>query len=221
MISPLDKLPDQSDRPGGSSGVRHRLRSVALGSKLILIVAGILLLTASGVWAEPPGPTEYEIKAACLYNFAKLIEWPDKAFASDKQPFSIGILGRDPFGTALERVIKGQTVRDREIAIRRKSGYTSCQLLFISSSEKENISRVLEFTEGRPIVTVSELEGFTELGGAIEFFIEENSVRFAINTDTIDRVGVELDPELVRVATLVENKPVDEESEPASEQGKE
>ena len=187
--------------------------------KIWLTVAGICILFSlnSSIWAQSLSPTEYEIKAACLYNFAKLIDWPDEAFEDIDEPFSIGILGKDPFGVALERVIKDKTIGGREIAIRRSSGHTSCQLLFINTSESENISRVLETTEGLYIVTVSELDGFAELGGTIEFFIEEKTVRFTINVDAANRIGVKMDPELLRLSTVVEEEPTHKESQPPPE----
>jgi len=187
--------------------------------KTWLIVAGICILFSlnSSIWAQSSNsaesPTEYEIKAACLYNFAKLIDWPEEAFEDADEPFSIGILGEDPFGVALERVIKDKTIGDRKISIRRSSGHTSCQLLFISSTESENTSRVLETAEGSHIVTVSELDGFVELGGTIEFFIEESTVRFAINVDAANRAGVKMDPELLRLSTVVEEAPDHRESQ--------
>ncbi|MFH1373320.1 MAG: YfiR family protein [bacterium] len=154
-------------------------------------------------WTQTAGPTEYEIKAACLYNFAKLIDWPEDAFGSDDEPFCIGILGRDPFGQALERAVKDKTMKGRQIALRRSSGHLSCQLLFVCATESDNIERVLESTRGLPIVTVSELEGFADQGGTIEFYIEDNSVRFAINIDVANDARLEIDPQLLGLARVV------------------
>jgi len=203
---------------GGTNSVLDRVCEAARRTWLVLVGIFILLSPNTCTWAQSTGPSEYEIKAACLYNFAKFIDWPEEAFEDDDQPFSIGILGKDPCGAALQRVVKDKTIGDRKIVIRRTSGYTSCQLLFISSSESENISRVLEFTEGLHIVTVSELEGFAELGGTIEFFIEENTVRFAINVDGASRAGVKMDPELLRLSTVVEDDPPPKESQQPSKQ---
>ncbi len=204
--------------PGRSGcGVTGRLDRRSRGARRCWpALAAICLLLSLGVTAraQSPGPTEYEIKAACLYNFAKLIDWPEEAFDSTKMPFSIGILGEDPFGANLERVIRGKTIGGREISIRRSSGHTSCQLLFISASESENIARVLETIKGLSVVTVSELDGFAEQGGAIEFVIEENTVQFAINVDAADRAGVKMHPELLRLSTVVTDDEAAEKAPP-------
>jgi len=172
----------------------------------------ILLSFATDLPAQSAAPTEHEIKAGCLVNFAKLIVWPERAFADSTVPFSIGILGKDPFGDALERVFKDQMVHGREIAIRRSSGHLSCQLLFVSSTESENVSRVLQGIRGLPIVTVSEIEGFAELGGVIEFYIRENTVQFVINVGAADRVGVKIDSGLVSLASVIAGDTAGEES---------
>jgi len=208
---------------------RSRLRSKGIftalsarfGLRIIAWTLAVLLCLlhplGNTIRADSSAPTEFEIKAALLYNFAKLIEWPEQAFRDSEEPLSIGILGNDPFGDALERVVKDKTIGDRKISIRRTSGHTSCQLLFISQSESDNTSRVLETVDGLPVVTVSELEGFTELGGTIEFFIEDNTVRFAINVEAADRAGVKMAPELLRVATVTEDEADEEDSQERAE----
>jgi hypothetical protein len=181
---------------------------------------GLLMLLAFGATgqAQSTAPTEYEVKAGCLYQFAKLIEWPEGTFENEKSPISIGILGRDPFGNALVRVTKGHDIDGREICIRRSSGHLSSQLLFVSATESRNSSLVLESTRGKPVVTISELEGFAEQGGMIEFYIEDNRVRFAINIDAVARSGITISPELLKLAKIVTEDDSEDDPEVQSEE---
>jgi len=207
----------KADRSGaGIKSAHDQWRVGARKICLAVVVICILIPLNTCVWAQSSAPTEYEIKAAYLYNFAKHVDWPDDTFKDIDLPFFIGILGEDPFGAALERVIKGKTIEGREIAIRRLSGHASCQLLFISS-ESANVSKVLETIEGLHIVTVSDLDGFAEKGGVIELFIEENTVRFTINMDAAIRAGVTMDSVLLRLSTVVEEDTDDGTSKPHSE----
>lgn len=64
---------------------------------------GLLLAAARGHAQAPP--SEYQLKGAYLYNFAKFIEWPPKAFEDGKVPFIIGVLGDNPFGGDLEPMV--------------------------------------------------------------------------------------------------------------------
>jgi hypothetical protein len=61
--------------------------------------------------------SEYEIKAAYLFNFAKFVEWPAGTFDSNTSPILIGILGEDPFGDSLNRTIEGKSINGHPIRL--------------------------------------------------------------------------------------------------------
>jgi len=67
--------------------------------------------------AEVPRPSEYEVKAAFLYNFAKFVKWPEDEPMGPT--FVIAVLGKDPFGEILDRTLAGKTVLDKKVEIRR------------------------------------------------------------------------------------------------------
>src|SRR6266511_1371189 len=87
------------------------------------------------VCAEDAPPSEYQLKAAFLFNFVKFVEWPPAASANAKSPIIIGILGDNPFGNDLARTIRGKTVNDRPLEVKKfpsVSEATNCHILFIS-----------------------------------------------------------------------------------------
>jgi hypothetical protein len=151
-------------------------------------------------------PSEYEIKAAFLYNFAKFIEWPDNSRQCQQDTAIIGILGEDPFGTILERVIGEKTIRMKEISIQRYSNVQNvreCHILFIGQSEKWRLSTILKQLSNRHILTVSEIDGFTEQGGMIGLFIENNRIRFQINQDAIEAAELKISSKLLKLASII------------------
>src|SRR4029077_16854609 len=98
----------------------------------------------SGVRAQ--SPSEYQVKAVFLYNFAKFVEWPSDR-GGNPGPISICVLGDDPFGGTLDEAIKGKTVSGRELVARRYKQVketTTCQIVFISSSDKKVLRSILE-----------------------------------------------------------------------------
>jgi hypothetical protein len=98
----------------------------------------LLLLLGFRLAAQSAG--EYEVKAAFLYKFASFVELPD---ALSDGPLCIGVLGQDPFGPALDEVVKGKSYQGRSFEIRRfKPGQESnkCQILFISAAEPKKLS---------------------------------------------------------------------------------
>jgi len=54
--------------------------------------------------------SEYLIKAGFIYNFAKFVEWPSTSFPQSDAPIVIGILGTDPFGSVLDRIVADKKI---------------------------------------------------------------------------------------------------------------
>ena len=82
--------------------------------------------------------TEYQVKAAFLFNFAKFVEWPADAFRSEDAPLQICVLGQDPFDPDFEQVIAEKTVNGRRLEIIHPSGLEqakACQIIFVAASE--------------------------------------------------------------------------------------
>lgn len=149
---------------------------------------------------------EYEVKAAFLYNFAKFVEWPGNFSADPNAPMIIGILGRDPFGGEIDRAIEGKSVNGHHLTIKRFStldGYKSCQILFVSSSERNNVPRILAAVANSSVLTVSETNRFAQIGGIINFITIENRIRFEINQAAAARAGLKISSKLLSLGRVV------------------
>src|SRR6202163_640117 len=89
---------------------------------LRLITIAMVILPSLGFEAhaqDSPVSSEYLIKACFIYNFANLVQWPSNAFAQPDSPIVIGILGEDPFGAVLDRVLAGKKVNGRIFLVKR------------------------------------------------------------------------------------------------------
>jgi len=160
-------------------------------------------------WGQSGGTTGYEVKTAFLFNFAKFIEWPASSFATPQSPFTICVLGQDPFGNILDATLQGKVIGDRPLAVRRlkdKSEARSCQIVFVSSSESLHLADIVGTLRGANVLLVGETNGFASSGGTIEFVLEDNHVRFAINTDAADRSGLKFSSKLLALAKLVHDE---------------
>lgn len=153
--------------------------------------------------AAPEAAGEYQLKAAFLYNFAKFIDWPSKAFPSANTPFTFCVLGADPFGADLERTINNETLGGRQTVIRRlkrQQDAETCHILFISGSEKESVGQILGTLKNTTILTVSEFDSFTQHGGMINLYMKENRIRFEINVAPAEHVGLRISSKLLKLA---------------------
>jgi hypothetical protein len=164
--------------------------------------AALTALLLSPAVAAPP--TEHEVKAAYLNNFAKFVEWPVEALRPG-DPFVIGVLGQDPLADALVDLFQGAEVRGHRVVIenRRAERALRAHVLFIAGSESFVLPRVLRELEGRPVLTVSDMEGFLERGGMVRFLIEDQRVRFEINHLEAQQAGLTLSSQLLRIARRV------------------
>jgi hypothetical protein len=152
--------------------------------------------------AEVLSSREYEIKAAYLYNFIKYVDWP-----SYGDTITIGVLGGNPFGTALGpldgKIVKGRRLLIKEVDSLRDA--QKCQIIFVSSSEKSRLQEIFENLKNARVLTVGETQGFANGGGIINFVEENNKVRFEINADAARRTGLNISSELLKLAKLVKS----------------
>ena len=178
--------------------------------KRLLAVAAWLLSAGGASRALSQDLNEYTVKAAYLYNFAKFIQWPEKAFGTKLTAFAIGILGNDPFGDLLEQAVDGKMVNGRSITIKRFDGFDDsktapirkCQILFICYSEKDRLPEILSALQGAPVLTVSEIERFPAQGGMILFDQEGNRITLAINPGPAAKAGLSLSAQLMQVSKI-------------------
>jgi hypothetical protein len=171
-----------------------------------LTLAGALLNGALGLRAQAQAADEYQVKAAFLYYFAKFVEWSPEVFSNDRAVFVVGVLGDDPFGSALEQGLNGKSINGRQLTIKRlKWGQNlrDCQLLFICASEKKRLAQILDSLKGVGVVTISDLNNFCQQGGLIGFILEDNKVRFVINTDVAEQARLRISSKLLSLAKAV------------------
>ena len=176
-----------------------------------LAIAGLLILGtgSAAIPAEVAPSNEYELKAAFLYNFIKFTEWPEEMGKGD-EPFIISILGKDPFGGALDRIIEGETVHNRKIVARRfprmEQSALNSHVLFISPSEENNLAAILKLLEGQAVLTVSEIGNFTQRGGVIYLKKENNRIVFDVDLAAAKRAGLSMNAQLLKLAKVVRGR---------------
>ena len=169
-------------------------------------IACTALLLPLVLLAEPA--TEFDVKAAFLFNFTKFVEWPPSAFAAPDSPMNICVVGRDPFGRALDEIVQGERVGGRRVAVERLSAMPppkTCQLVYIDAEGKE-VSKLLA-SAGPGVLTVGEGDDFLRDGGIIGFVIENHRVRFDINQAAAENAALKLSSKLLSVARFVEHRP--------------
>jgi hypothetical protein len=173
------------------------------GATTILAAASAVLVTFGVGRAQEAPLSEYRLKAAFLFNFAKFVEWPQQAFAEPKSPIVIGVLGDNPFGTDLEETVRNKLIGARPVVVKEFQATdpaTNCHILFISNSEKKRLPEILAPLRGHSVLTVGDTERFIEAGGMINLVPEGNKIRFQINDETARSAKLRISSKLLSLA---------------------
>ncbi|MES2391149.1 MAG: YfiR family protein [Acidobacteriota bacterium] len=190
---------------------RHRqspltLRRLASPSQAIVLLLAIALLPTRAV-PQTSAASQFDIQAVYLFNFAKFVRWPP---APDSGPVTICVAGDKKYNDILAHVVKGEQIDSRPVlarSIQTPDDEAGCGIVFVSASAKDRLAPLLAATTGKPILTVSDIPGFLDHGGMIQFEVIANRVRFAVNLRPTVPSGISLSSELLKVAVTVTGAP--------------
>jgi hypothetical protein len=206
-IVPDKNKPTLTERLNPYSYPHDRIRKNVLKYLLSMPIIALSFFALQNVQAQMNSSSEYNFKAVYLYNFLQFIEWPRQVFSNDSSPVVVGVLGNDLLSNLLEQTVKNETIKDHAVAVRRLSSLDeikTCHVLFISRAEEGKVPEILTKIKGKPILTVSESEGFAQNGGAINFYVEDNKLRFEINLEAVKAANLVVSSKLLRLAKIVE-----------------
>lgn len=186
----LSKAPDKS------------LRVVVL---TIFIVAS-LLFTSPANSDHSEAIEENALKAAFLHYFFQLIRWP---IERDSQSIEFCFLGENSVITSLREIVllkKSKSLSIDFSLISTAKEAIGCDYVFIDSHSRSFALPVIYTTRGRPILTVSEVEGFAQAGGVIELKRENTRIAVSINVDALEMQGLNASSRLLSLAERVSTK---------------
>lgn len=178
---------------------------------VLLLLLSMICGTEHSAAADDAGISkEYQIKAAFLYSFTKFIEWSPQRFPASDSPIVIGVLGKNPFGEELARIVQSRKVNGRGFTIKMvysNVDLPSVHLLFVPNGEEiKLVEKTLDLIDSPGTLTVGESDQFSALGGGITFVNEVDKVRFTINRDATERAGIKISAQLLKLAVPVRKK---------------
>ena len=165
-----------------------------------------LLLIAGGLLGAAAPVSEYQLKAVFLFNFAQFVEWPPAALPRESAPFVIGVLGKDPFGAALDEVVRGETANGHPLEVVRYHNVgeiRDCQILFIAASELPQLEGILAALRGRSILTVTDADSPALHGVMIALVRQEKRIRLRIDLQATKASNLTISSKLLRPAEIV------------------
>ena len=188
---------------------------------VVLLLLYILILCLPTRVAAVEKLKRSQVEAGLIYKFISFIEWPEtpvdkqesssaKPFRESEAPFVIGVIGNDLFAESFTPVA-GHPVKDRrklvvELINQKDNSLMDlekCQILYLSAPDRARMIKLLELVQGLPVVTVSSMEGFVDMGGMIGFSEQQGRLKFSINNRVARAGGIRISAKLMRVAVRV------------------
>lgn len=166
-------------------------------------IVAAFFITCSLCLQAQTRPSEYQVKAAYLYNFGKFVNWPGDHNFSD---FNVCVLGTDPFGPTLDRIISNATINGKKVLAKRiakPQDAAECRIVFLGSSEASRLPSDIAALNKLGVLTVSDIPDFIQRGGMIQFVLDGDRVRFEVDLTAAKEAGLSLSSELLKVAMKV------------------
>ncbi len=174
----------------------------------------LLLLCLAAVVMAAPSIDESTLKAIFTYKFSKFTEWPQTTVPPSTGSFTLCILGENSLSHHSLNAIRDKSVKNLPLhillfrnGILPTKAIDKCQMLFVSHSEKHRIPSILQALEKKPILTLSDINDFSQQGGMITFRVIEQQLRFEINVHAIEAAGLTLASIILELGAIVTTEP--------------
>ena len=176
-----------------------------LAARLLLPLA-LLFTTLAARGAGDESLVEYQVKAAFVCKFGNYVDWPVQALGGAGEPLRIGVLASAAVVEEFRRTTAVASVAGRTVEVRRLQrgeAPDGLHVLFVSRSMSAQAGELLAQLQGRPVLTVTELDPGTATG-MINFVVVDDKVRFDIQLPPAAQSGLKISVRLLGVARRVE-----------------
>jgi hypothetical protein len=160
----------------------------------------VLLLIGGSAYGQDV--TEPALKAAFIYNFAKFTEWPVEVLPATGT-FVMCVVGDTAVGDELERAVKDRVLAGHSMAVLREASAGPgrvCHVLYVSGVAAGHAPQIVGPLRDLPVLTISDAQGFTELGGIAQFFYERGQLRFSVQNESAKRAHLQISSRLLALA---------------------
>lgn len=146
--------------------------------------------------------SKYTLISAYIYNFTQLTSWPSAAV---KDTFTVCVVGSNPFDSNLDP-LESRKVNDVRIVVRHRSAadndLSSCNVLFVSGSERSKLKDILKRLKGVPALTMSDIGGFSNSGGMVEFKLEDGKISIWVALSQVRVTGLSISSKLLNLENM-------------------
>ncbi len=190
--------PCPGSRAPGTPFVFSPIRTVARIGALAFVLASQTTLRG-GPQSEPAG--EFELKAAFVLNFIRLVNWADVP-GENSADLPVCALANSDFAIAVRQVVTGKTVGNRSISFRLRSNPDPphCRVLILDAAQYSVAQPALNTIREAPVLTVGNGSGLLRIGGMFELFVQDRRVQFDASLEALRRAGLDVSARLLQLS---------------------
>lgn len=171
---------------------------------VFVFTLSILLMGSSAIPVHQDiNSQQYVFKAAFLFRFIEYIDWKKN---SKTGTFNFAVLGQSPITEQMRIIAAKEKINKKKIKVAEYENISEVgfyNILFVSENSPVLIEDVVSKFAGKPVLIVTEKEGYAEKGAHINFFISDNKLKFEINQKAASKAGIKISSQLLRHAVIV------------------
>lgn len=169
-------------------------------NRIFLLGVIIMLIGGNSITAQKKIQIEeYELKAAFLYRFVDYVYWKDY---SKNQTFKIAVLEQSPIVSSLLNMTKNKKMEIKEY--NNLNDLSFCNILFVPYNCTIPIETILSKFSGKPVLIVTEQNGYGKKGAHMNFVMVQNKLKFEVNLKSINKSGIGISSFLLQHAIILQ-----------------
>jgi len=172
------------------------------------IIILVFLLSSNYNLQAQGNVEEYDVKKIMIFKITSFIDWPKNSNISNSHnPVIISVIGENPFNGKLKKLAaQNYKIKNKQVIIKYIQSIdeiNDCDILFISLSERYDVSKILKYTHKKPILTIGDTKGYMEKGVMIGLIRRGENIKFYINKKEADQCGFYINSQLLGNAVKV------------------
>jgi hypothetical protein len=178
-----------------------KMRGVLAFALLVLLVLRVTPAHADDA-AQPLKLYEEKIKAGLVYNFLKYTNWSADILTQSNNSLLVCLFGNDSFDSYLYP-LEGRSAQQYVIKIAHVTNVSetrNCNAILIHRNRENILPALLESLKGKNVLTISDIDQFTQEGGMVELNMQHHRIGFFINKNALDQAGLTIQNRLLKLA---------------------
>lgn len=146
------------------------------------------------------------VKSKFITNYIPYIYWPNNVSKSPEF-VTICVMEGDIIFSYLKDLAKKPN-KKYKLTIKQKdrlASFSDCHILYVSKDYKDLKNSVIKVISDKPVLTLSDVEGFAKSGGISEFLLKsDGDVALKVNMNALNKSGLDINTDFLSIMEVVE-----------------